>query len=194
MFQEAVPFPYLSHTISSNRIKGDSISGDAYVQKEPERNMTNLQITDQAPAFTLPTNGGGAASLAGLSGKKVILYFYPKDNTEACTLEAIDFTRLANDFAATDAVIVGISPDSVRKHDNFCAKHSLGITLASDEDKSVIEAYGLWTEKQMYGRKYMGVERATFLIDRSGKIAGIWRKVKVKGHAEEVLEAAKALQ
>ncbi len=155
--------------------------------------MTDLQITDQAPGFTLPTNGGGAASLAGLLGKKVILYFYPKDNTEACTLEAIDFTRLAGDFAAADAVIIGISPDSVRKHDNFCAKHDLGIMLASDEDRSVIEAYGLWTEKQMYGRKYMGVERATFLIDRAGRIARIWRKVKVKGHADDVLDAAKAI-
>jgi len=156
--------------------------------------MTDLQIADQAPGFTLPTNGAGAVSLANLSGKKVILYFYPKDNTEACTLEAIDFTRLADAFKATDAFVIGISPDSVRKHDNFCKRHSLGITLAADEDRKAIDAYGLWVEKQLYGRKYMGVERATFLIDRAGRIARIWRKVKVKGHAEEVLEAAKTLQ
>ncbi|MDB5523246.1 MAG: alkyl hydroperoxide reductase [Rhizobium sp.] len=156
--------------------------------------MTELQIADQAPGFTLPTNGGGEVSLSEHLGKKVILYFYPKDNTEACTVEAIDFTRLANDFERAGAIVVGVSPDSVRKHDNFCSKHGLGITLAADEERLAIEAYGLWIEKQMYGRKYMGVERATFLIDAHGKIARIWRKVKVKGHAEDVLEAAKALQ
>lgn len=156
--------------------------------------MTDLAIDDQAPDFTLPTNGGGAVSLKSLSGKKVVLYFYPKDNTEACTLEAVDFTRLAGAFAAADAVVIGISPDSVRKHDNFCSKHSLGIILASDEDRKVIEAYGRWVEKQMYGRKYMGVERTTYLVDRKGRIANVWHKVKVKGHAEEVLEAARALK
>lgn len=155
--------------------------------------MTDLSINDQAPDFTLPTNGGAAVSLSSLSGKKVVLYFYPKDNTDACTLEAIDFTRLAGEFAAADAVIIGISPDSVRKHDNFCRKHSLGIILASDEDRRVIEAYGLWVEKKMYGLKYMGVERTTYLIGRDGRIAQVWHKVKVKGHAEEVLEAAKNL-
>jgi peroxiredoxin Q/BCP len=155
--------------------------------------MTDLAINDQAPDFSLPTNGGGAVSLLSLLGKKVILYFYPKDNTEACTLEAIDFTTLADAFKAADAVIIGISPDSVRKHDNFCSKHGLGIILASDEDRNVIEAYGLWVEKQMYGRKYMGVERTTYLIGRDGRIVNVWHKVKVKGHAEEVLEAAKAL-
>jgi peroxiredoxin Q/BCP len=163
------------------------------VQKVPERNMTDLAINDQAPDFTLPTNGGGVVSLGSLSGKKVVLYFYPKDNTDACTLEAIDFTRLAADFAAVGAVVIGISPDSVRKHDNFCKKYDLGIVLASDEDRKVIEAYGLWVEKQMYGRKYMGVERTTYLIDKKGRIANVWHKVKVKGHAEEVLEAAKGI-
>lgn len=156
--------------------------------------MSELEIADQAPDFSLPTNGGGSVSLAELLGKKVILYFYPKDNTEACTIEAIDFTRLAAAFQATDAVVIGVSPDSARKHDNFCRKHGLGIILAADEDKHVIERYGLWVEKQMYGRKYMGVERTTYLIDRQGRIADVWHKVKVKGHAEEVLEAAKALQ
>lgn len=156
--------------------------------------MSELEIADQAPDFSLPTNGGGLVSLTELLGKKVILYFYPKDNTEACTIEAIDFTRLAADFRAADAVVIGVSPDSVRKHDNFCRKHGLGIILAADEDRQVIERYGLWVEKQMYGRKYMGVERSTYLIDRQGRIANIWHKVKVKGHAEEVLEAARALQ
>jgi peroxiredoxin Q/BCP len=163
------------------------------VQKVPERNMTDLAINDQAPDFTLPANGGGAVSLLSLLGKKVVLYFYPKDNTEACTLEAIDFTGLADQFTAADTVVIGVSPDSVRKHDNFCRKHGLGIILASDEDRKVIETYGLWVEKQMYGRKYMGVERTTYLIDRKGRIAAVWHKVKVKGHAAEVLEAARAL-
>jgi peroxiredoxin Q/BCP len=155
--------------------------------------MTELQIGDQAPNFTLPKNSGGTVTLSDHSGKKVVLYFYPKDNTEACTLEAIDFTRLAQDFDNTGAVVIGVSPDSVRKHDNFCKKYDLGITLAADEERTAIEAYGLWVEKQLYGRKYMGVERATFLIDGQGRIARIWSKVKVKGHAEEVLEAARAL-
>jgi peroxiredoxin Q/BCP len=155
--------------------------------------MTELQIGDQAPNFTLPKNSGGTVALSDHSGKKVVLYFYPKDNTEACTLEAIDFTRLAQDFDNTGAVVIGVSPDSVRKHDNFCKKYDLGITLAADEERQAIEAYGLWVEKQLYGRKYLGVERATFLIDGKGRIARIWSKVKVKGHAEEVLEAARAL-
>ena len=155
--------------------------------------MTELQIADQAPGFTLPKNGGGEVSLSEYLGKKVVLYFYPKDNTEACTLEALDFTRLAGDFEKAGAVIIGISPDSAKKHDNFCKKHSLGVTLGADEDTSVIKAYGLWVEKQMYGKSYMGVERSTFLIDKDGHIARIWPKVKVKGHAEEVLEATRAL-
>lgn len=155
--------------------------------------MTELAVTDQAPDFNLPTNGGGAVSLTGLSGKKVVLYFYPKDNTEACTLEAQDFSALAAEFEAADAIIVGISPDSARKHDNFCRKYDLRIILAADEDRKVIETYGLWVEKQMYGRKYMGVERTTYLIGRDGRIAAVWHKVKVKAHAEEVLAAAKTL-
>lgn len=155
--------------------------------------MSELNVGDQAPGFDLPGNGGARISLDKHSGEKVVLYFYPKDNTEGCTLEAIDFTRLMPEFAAAGAVVIGISPDSARKHDNFCKKHNLGIALAADEDTSTIQAYGVWVEKQMYGRKYMGVERSTFLIDGSGKIARIWRKVSVKGHADEVLEAARAL-
>lgn len=156
--------------------------------------MTELSTGDRAPDFTLPRNGGGEVALSSHSGKKVVLYFYPKDNTEACTLEAIDFTALAAEFDVAETVVIGVSPDSVRKHDNFCRKHRLGIILASDEDRKVIEAYGLWVEKQMYGRRYMGVERTTFLIDREGRIAEVWRKVKVRGHAAEVLEAARALK
>jgi peroxiredoxin Q/BCP len=155
--------------------------------------MSDLNVGDKAPDFDLPGNGGSSVSLNTHSGEKVVLYFYPKDNTEACTLEAVDFTALKAEFTAAGATIIGISPDSAKKHDNFCKKHNLDIALAADEDLSVIQAYGLWVEKQMYGRKYMGVERTTFLIDGQGKIAGIWRKVKVKGHVEEVLEAAKSL-
>jgi len=147
----------------------------------------------QAPQFNLPRDGGGNVSLADLAGKTVVLYFYPKDDTSGCTTEALDFTALADEFANADAVIVGVSPDPVKAHDKFIAKHGLGVILASDEDKSVLEAYGVWKEKSMYGRTYMGVERSTFLIDGSGKIARVWRKVKVKGHAQAVLEAIQSL-
>lgn len=143
--------------------------------------------------MNLPRDGGGNVSLAELAGKKVVLYFYPKDDTSGCTTEALDFTALADEFAAAGAVVVGVSPDPVKAHDKFVAKHNLGVILASDEDKTVLEAYGVWKEKSMYGRQYMGVERSTFLIKDNGEIARIWRKVKVKGHAQEVLEAARAL-
>jgi peroxiredoxin Q/BCP len=146
-----------------------------------------------APNMNLPRDGGGNVSLAELAGKKVVVYFYPKDDTSGCTTEALDFTALADDFAAAGAVVVGVSPDPVKAHDKFVAKHNLGVILASDEDKTVLEAYGVWKEKSMYGRQYMGVERSTFLINDNGEIARIWRKVKVKGHAQEVLEAARSL-
>lgn len=132
-------------------------------------------------------------SLAQFAGKIVVLYAYPKDDTSGCTTEALDFTALADEFAETGTVIIGLSPDPVKAHDKFIAKHDLGIILASDEEKAVLEAYGVWKEKSMYGRTYMGVERSTFIIDRSGKIAKVWRKVKVKDHARTVLEAAKSL-
>ncbi|MDP3526032.1 MAG: peroxiredoxin, partial [Hoeflea sp.] len=141
----------------------------------------------------LPRDGGGKVSLADFAGKAVVLYFYPKDDTSGCTVEAVDFTALAADFAKAGAVVVGMSPDPVKAHDKFVAKHKLGVILASDEDKSVLEAYGVWTEKSMYGRSYMGVERTTFLIGPDGKIARVWRKVKVPSHAKDVLEAAQAL-
>ena len=155
--------------------------------------MNELVEGAAAPSMNLPRDGGGNVSLAELAGKKVVLYFYPKDDTSGCTTEALDFTALADDFAATGAVVVGVSPDPVKAHDKFVAKHNLGVILASDEDKTVLEAYGVWKEKSMYGRQYMGVERSTFLINADGEIARIWRKVKVKGHAQEVLEAARSL-
>lgn len=155
--------------------------------------MSELSEGMQAPAFTLPRDGGGDVSLSEFGGKKVVLYFYPKDDTSGCTTEAIAFTALKQDFADADTVVIGMSPDPVKKHDKFRDKHSLDVILAADEDKSTLEAYGVWQEKSMYGKKYMGVERTTLLIDRDGKIVRIWPKVKVPGHAEDVLAAAKAL-
>jgi thioredoxin-dependent peroxiredoxin len=146
-----------------------------------------------APAFTLPRDGGGEVSLAGLSGRKVALYFYPKDDTSGCTTEALDFTRLAGEFEAAGCVVVGVSKDGVKKHDKFKSKHGLNVILASDETSDVCERYGVWAEKSMYGKKYMGIERSTFLIGSDGRIARAWRGVKVPGHADEVLKAAQAL-
>ncbi|RMF07339.1 MAG: peroxiredoxin, partial [Alphaproteobacteria bacterium] len=124
-------------------------------------------------------------------GRTVVLYFYPKDDTSGCTKEAIAFTQLADEFEKSGAIVIGVSPDSVSRHDKFKAKHALDVMLGSDPDKEVAQAYGVWVEKSMYGRKYMGVERATFLIAPDGTIARIWRKVKVPGHAEEVLAAVR---
>jgi len=152
-----------------------------------------LQPGDAAPDFTLPRDGGGVVSLADFKGKALVLYFYPKDDTSGCTAEAIDFNKLAGDFASSNAAVVGVSPDPVKAHDKFRDKYELAFPLLADETKKVLEAYGVWVEKSMYGRKYMGVERSTFLIAADGRIARIWRKVKVPGHAQEVLAAAKAL-
>lgn len=146
-----------------------------------------------APDFTLPRDGGGDLSLSGLRGQKVVLYFYPKDDTPGCTTEALDFTAKAADFAAAGAMVIGISKDSVKKHDKFVAKHGLGIALVSDEHGSTCEDYGTWIEKSMYGKTYMGIDRSTFLIGADGTVARVWRKVSVKGHVEEVLAAAQAL-
>ncbi|KIV68253.1 Thiol peroxidase, Bcp-type [Rhizobium sp. UR51a] len=132
-------------------------------------------------------------TLSKLQGKAVVLYFYPKDDTSGCTAEAIDFSALGGEFEAANTVVIGISPDSVKSHDKFAAKHSLSVMLASDEERKVLEAYGVWKEKSMYGKKYMGVERTTFLVGPDGKIAEIWNKVKVAGHAQAVLDAAKKL-
>ena len=155
--------------------------------------MAELTPGVEAPQFTLPADGGGTVRLAELRGKIVVLFFYPQDNTETCTAEAIDFSRYHDAFKAAGAVVLGISPDSLKKHANFRKKHGLTTPLVADEAREAIEAYGVWGEKTMFGRKYMGVIRSTFLIDRAGKIARIWRNVRVSGHAEEVLESAKAL-
>jgi thioredoxin-dependent peroxiredoxin len=152
-----------------------------------------LTIGSPAPAFTLPATDGRQISLDNFKGRKVVLYFYPKDDTSGCTREAKDFQALRQDFADADTEIIGISPDSLKSHDKFRAKYGLAFTLASDETKAMLEAYGVWVEKSMYGRRYMGVERTTVLIGRDGMIARIWLKVKVPGHVEEVLAAAKAL-
>jgi peroxiredoxin Q/BCP len=148
---------------------------------------------DPAPDFELPTDGGGRTHLKDLKGKPVVIYFYPKDDTSGCTAEAIAFNGLRAKFAAAGATIIGVSPDSAASHDKFKHKHDLKIALAADPERSAIAAYGVWKEKSMYGRKYFGVERSTFLIDRNGRIAKVWRKVKVPGHADEVLAATKAL-
>lgn len=154
---------------------------------------TTLSAGMAAPSFSLPGDGGKTRALADFSGKTLVLYFYPKDDTTGCTQEAKDFNALRDDFAKAGAAIMGVSPDSVASHGKFKTKYDLGFELASDESKAMLMAYGVWGEKSMYGRKYMGVERTTFLIDAKGKIARIWNKVKVPGHAEEVLAAAKAL-
>ncbi len=155
--------------------------------------MGDLTIGNIAPDFELPRDGGGTVSLKTFSGKPVVLYFYPKDDTEACTKEAIAFTGLLPEFEKAGASVIGVSPDSVKKHDKFAMKHGLSVILAADEDTALANLYGVWKEKSMYGRTYMGVERTTFLIGADGRIARIWPKVKVAGHAEEVLESLKAL-
>jgi peroxiredoxin Q/BCP len=151
--------------------------------------MTDLATGDKAPEITLPRDGGTSVSLSDFAGQKVVLYFYPKDDTPGCTTEAIGFTEMATEFAAAGAVVLGVSKDPVKKHDKFVAKYELGIALLSDEDGDVCERYGTWGEKSMYGKTYMGIERATFLIGADGTISHIWRKVKVPGHVDAVLAA-----
>lgn len=152
-----------------------------------------IETGQMAPDFTLPTNGGGSITLSRQMPKKVVLYFYPKDDTPGCTTEALDFSRLEEEFADASTRVIGISKDSVGRHDRFCAKHSLTVTLASDEHGEVCETYGVWGEKKMMGRSYMGIARTTVLIDGAGRIARVWQKVKVDGHAAEVLDAVRAL-
>jgi peroxiredoxin Q/BCP len=153
----------------------------------------SIEIGDKAPDFTLPTDGNGKVTLSKLRGQKVVLYFYPKDDTSGCTAEACGFRDTFPKFGKVAAAIIGISKDSVASHDKFKKKYELPFTLASDTDGKVCESYGVWVEKSMYGRKYMGIERATYLIDEKGVVRGIWRKVKVPGHAEAVLDAVKSL-
>jgi thioredoxin-dependent peroxiredoxin len=153
----------------------------------------DLQPGDKALAFKLATDGLGEVSLSGLKGHPFVIYFYPKDNTSGCTKEALEFTRLFKKFSVLGISMIGVSKDSVASHDKFKTNYRLNLTLASDPDTEVAQAYGVWGEKSMYGRKYMGMERATFLVDAKGKIRQIWRRVRVPGHAEAVLAAAKSL-
>jgi peroxiredoxin Q/BCP len=152
-----------------------------------------IEVGSNAPDFTLPTDGGGSLTLSSLKGRKVIVYFYPKDNTPGCTTEACAFQTALPDFSAANAAIVGISKDDPNSHDKFKAKFALGFTLVSDVDGKACEAFGVWVEKINYGKKYMGIERSTFLIDEQGVVRKIWRKVKVDGHATQVLDEVKAL-
>ena len=152
-----------------------------------------LEIGSPAPDFTLPTDGGGTISLKSLKGQKVIVYFYPRDMTKGCTDQACGFRDALPDFSAANAAVIGISKDPVKSHDKFKARHELTFTLASDENDTVCEAFGVWKEKKMYGKSYMGIERSTFLIDAQGVVREVWRKVKVKDHVAAVLESAKAL-
>jgi peroxiredoxin Q/BCP len=152
-----------------------------------------LNEGDKAPDFDLPTDTG-RVSLAALAGKAVVLFFYPKDDTPGCTTESIGFSQAKADFEAAGAVVVGVSKDTAAKHGKFRAKHGLTVELGSDADSDVIERYGAWVEKKLYGREYMGIDRSTFLIDGEGVIRRVWRKVKVPGHVQQVLEAARALR
>jgi thioredoxin-dependent peroxiredoxin len=155
--------------------------------------MAELEVGQKAPQFQLPRDGGSVVKLSDFEGKPVVLYFYPQDDTETCTAEAIDFSRLKPEFARLGAPVIGVSPDSTARHDKFKKKHKLTVDLASDEEQKTLNAYGVWGEKTLFGRNYMGVIRTTFLIGRDGRIARIWRNVRVRGHALEVLEAARAL-
>lgn len=152
-----------------------------------------IEENKSAPAFTLPDQDGDTVSLSDFRGKTVVLYFYPKDSTPGCTAEALDFTRLKGEFDAANAVVIGMSKDSVKRHRTFVDKNDLEVILLSDEDGKVIEAYGAWGEKKMYGKTHMGIIRSTLVIDGTGKVRKVWPKVRVKGHAEEVLEAVKAV-
>jgi peroxiredoxin Q/BCP len=153
--------------------------------------MSELNAGDKAPDFNLPTDGGGHVKLSDLSGKTVVLYFYPKDDTSGCTSEAQGFTAAAAEFKQAGAMVIGVSKDSAKSHDKFKAKYGLDLTLASDESGEMVERYGAWVEKSMYGRKYMGIDRSTFLIGLDGGIKQVWRKVKVPGHVDAVLKALK---
>jgi peroxiredoxin Q/BCP len=152
-----------------------------------------IETGQTAPDFTLPQDGGDDITLSALRPSPVVLYFYPKDDTSGCTTEAKAFTGLIDEFAKVGATVIGISPDDAKSHKKFRDKHQLAVELASDVDRKIAETFGVWVEKSMYGRKYMGVERSTFLVDAAGKVANVWRKVKVPGHADAVLAAVKAL-
>ena len=152
-----------------------------------------IDAGDKAPNFALPTDGGGTLALDDCKGKTVVLYFYPKDDTPGCTMEALAFRDRIGDFKKAGAVVVGVSRDSVKRHDTFKAKHGLPFALVSDAEGGLCRAYGVWIKKKLYGREYFGIDRATFLIDEAGVVRKTWRKVKVKGHVADVLDAVKAL-
>ena len=154
---------------------------------------TTPDVGDLAPSFDLPRDGGDQVSSGALTGKPIVLFFYPRDNTSGCTKEAVAFSALKSEFEALRTVVLGVSKDSVASHDKFRDKHALTVPLLSDEADDVCERFGVWKEKKMYGRAFMGIERSTFLIGSDGRIAKVWRKVKVPGHAEAVLDAARAL-
>lgn len=154
--------------------------------------MSTLKPGDNAPEFSMPTDNAGTVSLSDFKGKSVVLYFYPKDDTPGCTKEAIGFSEKVDEFEAAGAVVIGVSKDTAAKHGKFRAKHALEVMLASDAESDVTERYGAWQEKQMYGKTYWGIDRSTFLIGGDGKLKAIWRKVKVPGHVEEVLEAVRS--
>ncbi len=153
----------------------------------------SLQLGTRPPALTLPSTKGEPLDLAALRGRKVVLFIYPKDDTQSCTREALDFNALLPEFEAAGTTVIGISPDPLAKHFKFKEKHGLALTLASDEETRVLRAWGVWVEKSMYGRRFMGAERTTLLLDQDGRLARLWRKVRVPGHAQEVLEAARSL-
>jgi thioredoxin-dependent peroxiredoxin len=161
--------------------------------KAPKTAVELPALGSKAPAFSLPRDGGDTVALTDFAGKKLVLYFYPRADTSGCTKEAIDFSRLRGEFGRAGAEIVGVSADPVAAQDKFKAKHKLSIALASDEKHRMLEAYGVWQEKSLYGRKFLGIVRTTFLIDADGRIAKVWPRVSVAGHAEDVLAAAKAL-
>ena len=155
--------------------------------------MPEITEGQNAPAFDMAADNGARVSLAGLEGKTIVLYFYPKADTPGCTTESQDFSALVDEFAAAGAVIIGVSRDPVKKLDRFKARYDLKVVLASDEPEDVTNAWGVWVQKKLYGREYMGIERATFLVDGQGVVRRVWRKVSVKGHAAEVLAAVKSL-
>ncbi|PCK70669.1 peroxiredoxin-like protein [Paenibacillus larvae subsp. larvae B-3650] len=153
--------------------------------------MSHVQIGQLVPDFTLPSSEGGMRSLHDFQGSKLVIYFYPKDMTPGCTQESCDFRDFNGEFAKLNTKVIGISPDDLKKHGKFIEKHELPFPLLSDEDHTVSEMFGVWVLKKMYGREYMGIERSTFLLDENGKLMKEWRKVKVNGHVEEVLQAVK---
>jgi thioredoxin-dependent peroxiredoxin len=182
-----------ANTCSEVRAAWLVVTDDRSLRKRKETTIMALKAGDKAPDFRLPVDGGADITLASFRGRKLVLYAYPKDDTSGCTAEAIDFNGLRTAFHAADTEIVGVSADSIASHAKFRKKHDLSFPLASDPDKTMLEAYGIWVEKSMYGKKYMGIERSTFLIDRNGKIAAVWNKVKVPGHAGEVLSAVQKI-